>query len=194
VAITPQLLAPRTLLLTSQLARKKHDFERLREQKRRFEAEMILLDQQERREEQELVQMQDDLTRGAASARPDALQSEPTTPPEYSLASSGFPTVLSRPNRYSASSLQAAAAQYGPVATPVSQSTSPRADSLAQTSSLNMSALLQSITAAPLAADDHDEKDEAVRQDPTSHHSRNAYVLPSAAPEALVHGVVSASL
>ncbi|PMD29877.1 hypothetical protein L207DRAFT_538340 [Hyaloscypha variabilis F] len=45
------------------LEKKKLEYERLREQKRRFKAEMQLLDLQQRREEQELAQMQEDLGR-----------------------------------------------------------------------------------------------------------------------------------
>ncbi|KFY11145.1 hypothetical protein V491_07335, partial [Pseudogymnoascus sp. VKM F-3775] len=45
------------------LEKKKLEYERLREQKRRFEAEMQILDLQQRQEEQELRQMQEDLGR-----------------------------------------------------------------------------------------------------------------------------------
>ncbi|GKT86891.1 hypothetical protein Ct61P_04741 [Colletotrichum tofieldiae] len=82
--------------LTSAIEKKKIEYERLREQRRRFEMEMQKLEQAQRREEMELAKMQDDLRHGH--------QSEPTTPPEYH-ESSGFPTMFSRPNRYSTSSL-----------------------------------------------------------------------------------------
>ncbi len=64
-----------------QLEKKKLEYERLREQKRRFEAEMQILDLQQRREEQELAQMQEDLGR-ENSASTSGHHSEPTTPPE----------------------------------------------------------------------------------------------------------------
>jgi len=72
----------------------------LREQRRRFEAEMKLFDLQQEREKQELEQMAEDLTRLHMTA---GHQSEPTTPPEY--RDQVFPSALSRPNRFSTSSL-----------------------------------------------------------------------------------------
>ena len=72
----------------------------MREQRRRFEAEMKLFDLQQEREKQELEQMAEDLTRLHMTA---GHQSEPTTPPEY--RDHVFPSVLSRPNRFSTSSL-----------------------------------------------------------------------------------------
>lgn len=72
----------------------------LREQRRRFEAEFELFNLQQAREKQELDQMTQDLSRVNVSA---GHQSEPTTPPEY--RDHVFPSVFSRTNRYSASSL-----------------------------------------------------------------------------------------
>ena len=83
-----------------QLEKKRREYEQLREQRRRFEAEMKLFDLQQEREKQELEQMAEDLTRLHMTA---GHQSEPTTPPEY--RDHVFPSVLSRPNRFSASSL-----------------------------------------------------------------------------------------
>ena len=61
---------------------------------------MKLFDLQQEREKQELEQMAEDLTRLHMTA---GHQSEPTTPPEY--RDHVFPSVLSRPNRFSTSSL-----------------------------------------------------------------------------------------
>lgn len=72
----------------------------LREQRRRFEVEFELFNLQQAREEEELDQMALDLQTTTLSS---GHQSEPTTPPEH--RDHGFPSVFSRNNRYSASSL-----------------------------------------------------------------------------------------
>ncbi|EGY15812.1 uncharacterized protein VDAG_06976 [Verticillium dahliae VdLs.17] len=79
------------------LEKKKREYERLRDQKRRFELEMQKLEQVQRREEMELLKMQDDLQRAGH-------QSEPTTPPEYH-DSSGFPSMALQPAGRSGSNL-----------------------------------------------------------------------------------------
>lgn len=70
----------------------------MREQKRRFEADLKLLDLQQARERQEMDQIARDLAQASVSGP----VSEPTTPPEY--RDTGFPTSLSRPSRFSTSS------------------------------------------------------------------------------------------
>lgn len=140
------------------------EYEKIREQKRLFEAEMV-------KHEVELSQMMEEHGRLAGH------QSEPTTPPEYRETPAGFPSLFSRPNRYSLSSL-----------------TSP--PGLANRSARSGSVLASPQSGMPLnrfAFDDQlpswsqqmsrrnsdeDEKEEAVRQDPTSHRSTNAYVNP----------------
>ncbi|CAI6333901.1 unnamed protein product [Periconia digitata] len=79
------------------LEKKKLEYEYLKEQRRRFEAEMELIDLQSRRDEEEINRLSTDIRYGK--------HSQPTTPPEYSNASKGFPTSLSRPNRFSMSSI-----------------------------------------------------------------------------------------
>lgn len=80
-----------------QLEKKKKEYEALREQRRRFQTEMDLLDLQSKRDADELARLSSDISLYSGH------QSEPTTPPEYREA--GFPTSLSRPNRYSTQSL-----------------------------------------------------------------------------------------
>jgi len=78
----------------------------LREQRRRFEQEMELMDYQQRKEEEEIMKMAEDLGRMTASSGQQGLQghqSEPTTPPEHRDA--GFPSLFSRPGRLSTASL-----------------------------------------------------------------------------------------
>ncbi|KAK0740920.1 armadillo-type protein [Schizothecium vesticola] len=165
----PQDFASTTTLHKVQLLEKKRmDYERLREHKRRFEAEIHKLDAQQRAEERELALMQEDLNGGRYAGH----QSEPTTPPEYRETSAGFPTMFSRPNRYSTSSLTSPPGLFNRPARSGSVLTSPQAG----------------IVQARFAFDDHpsrsvpgsrrnsdeDEKEEAVRQDPTSHRSTNA--------------------
>src|SRR4051812_40826805 len=83
---------------------------------------MQLLDLQQRREEQELAQMQEDLGRNSNTT---GHLSEPTTPPEYRNSNSGFPSVFSRPNRYSTSSLTSPHGLYNRPGRSGSQLTSP---------------------------------------------------------------------
>ena len=87
-------------MLPIQLEKKRLEYEMLREQRRRFEAEFELFNLQQAREKEELDQMTQDVRGINLSA---GHQSEPTTPPEY--RDHVFPSVFSRTNRYSASSL-----------------------------------------------------------------------------------------
>jgi hypothetical protein len=57
---------------------------------------MELIDLQSRREEEEISRLSSDIQYGK--------HSQPTTPPEF-VDSNGFPTALSRPNRFSMSSI-----------------------------------------------------------------------------------------
>ncbi|KAJ2891763.1 hypothetical protein MKZ38_010730 [Zalerion maritima] len=153
------------------LEKKRIEYERIREQKRRFELEMQKLDQQEKLEEQELAQMTEDLGRIAGH------QSEPTTPPEYRepTASSGFPTFLSRPNRYSTSSLTSPPGMYNRPGRSGSQLASPQAGMVPGRFAFDDQLPARSFPATRRNSDD-DEKEEAVRQDPTSHRSTNAKI------------------
>lgn len=126
---------------------------------------MQKLEQAQRREEMELAKMQDDLRQGH--------QSEPTTPPEYH-ESSGFPTMFSRPNRYSTSSLTSPPGLFNRPGRSGSQLTSPQA-TLMQQSRFSFDEHLPSRSVPGSRRNsDEDEKEEAVRQDPTSHRSSNA--------------------
>lgn len=137
---------------------------------------MQLLDLQQRREEQELAQMQEDLGRNNNGNSATGHQSEPTTPPEYRDTNSGFPSVFSRPNRYSTSSLTSPPGLYNRPGRSGSQLTSPQSGIL-QSSRLLMDDKLPSKSVPGSRRNsDEDEKEEAVRQDPTSHRSTNAYV------------------
>ncbi|TAQ84904.1 hypothetical protein B7494_g6776 [Chlorociboria aeruginascens] len=154
---------------------KKLEYERLREQKRRFEAEMQLLDLQQRREEQELAQMQEDLGRTNNNSTTGGHQSEPTTPPEYRETNSGFPSVFSRPNRYSTSSLTSPPGLYTRSGRSGSQLTSPQSGILPSRLIMDDKLPSKSVPGSRRNSDE-DEKEEAVRQDPTSHRSTNACV------------------
>lgn len=160
-----------SILICLQLEKKKLEYERLREQKRRFEAEMQLLDLQQRKEEQELAQMQEDLTRNKPKA---THQSEPSTPPEYRETSSGFPTVFSRPNRYSTSSLTSPLSLFNRPGRSGSQLTSPQAG-ITNRYSVDEKLPSKSVPGSRRNSDE-DEKEEAIRQDPTSHRSTKRYV------------------
>ncbi|KAI0472480.1 ARM repeat-containing protein [Xylaria cf. heliscus] len=146
----------------------KLEYEKLREQKRRFEAEMQKLDQQQR-------ELQEDL-------RPVFLtghQSEPTTPPEYRETSTGFPTMFSRPNRYSMSSLVSPPGLFNRPGRSGSLLTSPQS-SIIPSRYQDDSLPYRSVPTTRRNSDE-DEKEEALRQDPTSHLSTtalNRYSLP----------------
>lgn len=160
--LTSSVLPRTTLLTAQQLDKKRMEYEKILEQKRLFEAEMA-------KHELELSQMMEE------HGRLSGHQSEPTTPPEYRETTTGFPSVFSRPNRYSLSSL-----------------TSPQG--AANRSSRSGSVLASPQSGIPMSRfafddqlpswshqtsrrnSDEDEKEEAVRQDPTSHRSTNAYV------------------
>jgi hypothetical protein len=131
---------------------------------------MQILDLQQRREEQELAQMQEDLGRSNTNG---GHQSEPTTPPEYRETSSGFPTVFSRPNRYSTSSLTSPLGLYNRPGRSASQLTSPNLGIIPSRYIMDDNHLSKSGSGSRRNSDD-DEKEEAVRQDPTSHRSTNA--------------------
>ncbi|KAF2145947.1 uncharacterized protein K452DRAFT_103838 [Aplosporella prunicola CBS 121167] len=79
------------------LEKKRLEYEFLKEQRRRFEAEMELFDIHCDSAKQDWERLSHE-TKGAAGH-----QSEPTTPPEY--RENGFPSAFSRPQRYSMQNL-----------------------------------------------------------------------------------------
>ncbi|KAG6039087.1 hypothetical protein E4U41_003304 [Claviceps citrina] len=145
---------------------KKAEFERIREQRKRFELEMQILDQQQRREAQELAQMEEEI-------RIAGHQSEPTTPPEYRDNSTGFPSIFSRPNRYSTSSL-ASPPGFNRPARSGSQLTSPPSGLAQSHHGFNNRSIPSRSDPNTRRNSDDEDKEEAVRQDPTSHRSFNA--------------------
>ena len=131
---------------------------------------MQLLDLQQRREELELAQMQKDLGR---NGNPSAgHQSEPTTPPEYRETSSGFPSVFSRPNRYSTSSIISPPGIYNRQGRSGSVLTSPQSSIMPSRQVMDDKLPSKSVPGSRRNSDE--DKEEAVRQDPTSHRSTNA--------------------
>jgi hypothetical protein len=85
--------------LKFKIEKKRQHIEYMREQRKRFEADMKLLDLQHERERQEIDQLARDLAQAGLSGP----VSEPTTPPEY--RDNGFPSAFSRPTRFSTSSV-----------------------------------------------------------------------------------------
>lgn len=145
------------------------------EQKRRFEAEMKKFELQQRQEEAELRQMEKDLAKNNTIFGLTGHQSEPTTPPEY-RESNGFPTMFSRPNRYSLSSLTSPQGLYSRSARSGSQLQSPQSGIMpSQSRAFAFDDHLPSRSVPGTRRNsDEDEKEEALRQDPTSHRSTNA--------------------
>ncbi|RAL02399.1 putative RNA-binding protein [Aspergillus ibericus CBS 121593] len=93
-----QLPGPDPLDLLSSFERKRQHIESMREQRRRFEEDMKLLDLQHEKERQEMDQIALDLAKAGLSGP----VSEPTTPPEY--RENAFP-AFTRPTRFSTSSV-----------------------------------------------------------------------------------------
>ncbi|KAJ6783459.1 hypothetical protein PWT90_04364 [Aphanocladium album] len=151
---------------SSHIEQKKLEYERIREQRRRFELEMQKLDQQQRREAQELAQMEEEIVRLGGH------QSEPTTPPEYRDHNSGFPSMFSRPNRYSTSSLTSPPGLFNRPGRSGSQVTSPPSGIMQPRYGYDEPLPSRSVPTTRRNSDD--EKEEAVRQDPSSHRSGNA--------------------
>ncbi|KAF7882633.1 uncharacterized protein EAF02_005996 [Botrytis sinoallii] len=188
-----QEYGPSTYHKVQLLEKKKLEYERLREQKRRFEAEMQLLDLQQRRDEQELQQMQEDLGRSNNNNNNAGHQSEPTTPPEYRESSSGFPSAFSRPNRYSTSSITSPPGLYNRPGRSGSQLTSPQAGIMQSRLIIDDKLPSKSVPGSRRNSDE-DEKEEAVRQDPTSHRSTNAlnrYSMPVTKSRNGMHDMLS---
>lgn len=149
----------------SQLEKKKLEYERIREQRRRFELEMQKLEQAQKREELELAKIQDDLRHGH--------QSEPTTPPEY-RNDQGYSSFFGRPNRYSTSSLTSPPGLFNRPGRSGSQLQSPQSGIIQSSRGFFDEHLpSRSVPTTRRNSDEH-EKDEAVRQDPSSHRSSNA--------------------
>ncbi|KAH8678116.1 hypothetical protein BX600DRAFT_144907 [Xylariales sp. PMI_506] len=155
------------------LEKKRLEYENLRERKRRFEAEMEKLDLQQRRDELEMAHIEHELGRGLGIT---GHQSEPTTPPEYRDTSTGFPSMFSRPNRYSTSSLVSPPGLFNRPARSGSQLASPQSGIMQSSQSrFNFDGALPSRSVPQSRRNsDEDEKEEALRQDPTSHRSTNA--------------------
>lgn len=165
-------MAHRPLLV--QLEKKRLEYEKLKDHRRRFEAEMIQLAAQEQEREMELVQMADDI-RFLGNNNMAGHQSEPTTPPEYRESTSGFPSIFSRPNRYSTSSLTSAPGLVllNRPGRSGSQLASPQSAIMQSHFALDDQLPSRSVPSSRRNSDE-DEKEEAVRQDPTSHRSTNA--------------------
>ncbi|KAM0254752.1 hypothetical protein ACHAQJ_006468 [Trichoderma viride] len=154
------------------IEKKKLEYERIREQRRRFELEMQKLDQQQRREALELAQMEEEINRFAGH------QSEPTTPPEYRNTSTnnGFPSIFSRPNRYSTSSITSPPGLFSRPARSGSLLTSPVPGNGVPQQRYGFDDNQVPSRSVPTTRrnSDDDDKEEAVRQDPSSHRSTNS--------------------
>ncbi|KAJ5584668.1 Armadillo-like helical [Penicillium hispanicum] len=117
---------PDPLDLLSSFEKKRQHIEYMREQKRRFEEDMKLLDMQHEKEKSEMDQLARDLAKAGLSGP----VSEPTTPPEYREPpmSSAVSSAVSRPSRFSTSSVTSSPGFFNAFG-PSSQLTSPQAPS-----------------------------------------------------------------
>ncbi|WEW56356.1 hypothetical protein PRK78_001799 [Emydomyces testavorans] len=129
-------LLPESLDILSSFERKRQHIEYMREQKKRFEADLKLLNLQQEKEEQEMDQIARDLARTGLGGP----VSEPTTPPEYH--DSGFPTALSRPARFSISNGHSTPGRFSNIFSP--QLTSPNSNKVNSPFGLNNNESLMS--------------------------------------------------
>lgn len=137
---------------------------------------MQILDLQQRQEEQELRMMQEDLGRHSSSMGVGH-QSEPTTPPEYRESSSGFPSMFSRPNRYSTSSISSPIGQlYNRPGRSASTITSSQFGLLPSRFTMEENVIVSNGAGSRRGSAEDDDKEQAVRQDPSSHRSSSQYV------------------
>jgi hypothetical protein len=128
-AMEPVDMSATTFYKVQALEKKRMDYEKLREQRKRFEAELDKFNRQQAQEEKELNQMASDLHGLNLST---GHQSEPTTPPEYRNGEHGFPSIYSRRNRYSASSVVSPPGANNRLSRSGSQLTSPPAEPTGQ--------------------------------------------------------------
>ncbi|KAL9480690.1 hypothetical protein ACSS6W_005476 [Trichoderma asperelloides] len=154
------------------IEKKRLEYERIREQRRLFEIEMHALDQKQRREALELVRMEEEMNRFAGH------QSEPTTPPEYRNTNNGFPSIFSRPNRFSTSSITSPPGLFGRPARSGSLLDSPvhGTSSLQQSYGLDDAQVPSRSVPITRRNSDDDDKEDAVRQDPSSQRSTNSRI------------------
>ena len=115
---------------------------------------MQRLERESQREARELAQMEEEVRLGGH-------QSEPTTPPEHQ---SGFPSIFSRPSRYSMSSLASPPGIYNRPARSGSQLVSPPSGMNQGRYAWDDQIPSRSVPTTRRNSDD-DEKDEAFRQE-----------------------------
>ncbi|KAI9718633.1 MAG: hypothetical protein M1828_006641 [Chrysothrix sp. TS-e1954] len=99
--------------------KKKAEYEYLKQKQLQRQSQMDILNSEAKREEMELHRLSSELGMSNGVGH----QSEPTTPPEY--GDNGFPTALSRPNRFSTSSLISPPGAYQRISRPEALITSP---------------------------------------------------------------------
>lgn len=104
------------------MEKKRQHIEYMREQRRRFEEDMKLLDMQHEKEKQEMDQLARDLARAGVSGP----VSEPTTPPESEYRENGVPAAgFARPTRFTTSSVTSSPGFFNVFAPSQAQVTSP---------------------------------------------------------------------
>ncbi|KAI9759398.1 MAG: hypothetical protein M4579_002387 [Chaenotheca gracillima] len=156
------------------LERKRMEYEALKEQRRKIEAKMQMLDQEQESDAQDLRKMSTDYEPGrappSAGHAHTGHQSEPTTPPEYRDA--GFPSALSRPNRYSTSSITSPPGFPNRAARSGSQLISPLT-TISQSQVTSNKLPSKSVPGSRRNSDEN-EQDSAYEEEPVDHRSAAA--------------------
>lgn len=156
---------------SSQAERKARQYEELLAQQRPIQAQMALIDPETRREVDEVRRMEQDITRFTSG-----VLSEPTTPPEYH--SSAYPTFVSRPNRYSSTSMASPPGLSNRTSRSGSQLTSPPT-SFARpvTSQVIMQNPSQSVPGSRRNSDEEEEDDYIYQFTGNPHRAAAKYVI-----------------
>ncbi|KAH0537041.1 hypothetical protein FGG08_006139 [Glutinoglossum americanum] len=158
--------------LSSSLEKKRIEYELLKERRRKFEADMQLMDLQQRKEEQEISQIAEALNRASRSS---GHQSEPTTPPEH--RDSGFPSLFSHSNRFSTSSIVTPPGIFNRLGRSGSQLITPPSE-LAQSQGTGSKMPSKSVPGSRRNSDEN-ENESTPEQNPIGHRSAAANSMPA---------------
>lgn len=142
-------------LPTPQAEKKKQEYEQLKQKRLERQKRLDFLNQESHREELELARLSQEL--GIDKNSP-GYQSEPTTPPE--LQDSGFPTPLSKPNRFSAGNLISPSAIFGNHSKGDAHLTSPPTERARAYNALTAAA--PSVSQSKSNSDEEDNHDETL--------------------------------
>lgn len=136
-----------------QLEKKQAEYDYLKQKQLQFQHEMDLMARQVKQGEEEVQRLRHDLGTVHTGA---GHQSEPTTPPEY--REHGFPSALSRPNRFSSSSIMSPPGIINRPSRAASQVTSPPVERARAYQALTAGVPSQSVPGSRQDSEDDEEQ------------------------------------